>query len=344
MQDFVQFVGPNHTLQLFGVKLVGINAENGKKLLFTIVLVVFLSVVSHALRWLAQRKTWDKESQRVAFWAHQGTSIVLAVLMVVGAISIWFNNPTTLTTAAGMVTAGLAFALQRVVTAFAGYLLILRGKTFSVGDRITMGGVRGDVVALNFLQTVIMEMGQPAEGDQADPIWIQARQYTGRIVRISNANIFDEPVYNYTREFPYIWEEMRLPVSYTADRNRAERILLDVTRRHTIKIAEISEDALKELEKRYVIKRSELEPQIYWRLTDNWLEMTVRFIVPDYGIREIKSKISRDLLDELDRAGIGIASGTYEVVGMPPIKVEMMPSNGTGDGAPASLIGQASRS
>jgi small-conductance mechanosensitive channel len=300
----IQLVGPDHALQLFGVKLVGVNPENGKRLLFSVVLVIFLSLLSHALRWLAHRKTSDKETQRVGFWAHQAISIDIAIVMVVGVISIWFNNPATLTTAAGMVTAGLAFALQKVVTAFAGYLLILRGKTFSVGDRITMGGVRGDVIALNFLQTVIMEMGQPAEGDTGDPMWIQARQYTGRIVRISNANIFDEPVYNYTREFPYIWEEMRLQVPYTADRYKGEQILLEAVRKHTVKIAEIGDEALKELEKRYVMKRSELGPQVYWRLTDNWLEMAVRFIVTDYGIRDIKSKISRDLLEELDRAGI----------------------------------------
>ena len=106
--------------------------------------------------------------------------MVVSVVAVVVLISIWFDNPATLTTAAGMVTAGLAFALQKVVTSFAGYLLILRGRTFTVGDRITMGGVRGDVLAVNFLQTVIMEMGQPAEGDSGDPMWVQGRQYTGR--------------------------------------------------------------------------------------------------------------------------------------------------------------------
>lgn len=340
MGNFVQFVGPDHALQLFGVKLVGVNAENGKRLLFSIVLIVFLSLLGRALRWVAQREIRDKGAKRIAFWTHQGISIVLALVMVVGVISIWFNNPTNLTTAAGLVTAGLAFALQKVVTAFAGYLLILRGKTFSVGDRITMGGVRGDVIALNFLQTVIMEMGQPAVGDAADPMWVQARQYTGRIVRISNANIFDEPVYNYTREFPYIWEEMRLPVPYTADRHRAEQILLDATRKHTQKIAEMSEEALKEIEKRYVMKRSELEPHVYWRLTDNWIEMAVRFIVTDYGVREIKSKISRDLIGQLDRAGIGIASGTYEVVGMPPIKVQMVSGDGTRNAQPGAAIEQ----
>jgi small-conductance mechanosensitive channel len=331
--NLIQLVGPHQSVQFLGVRLVGVNAENGKKLLFSLCFVVLALMVGHALHWLARRNAWDRPGKRFAFWARQGISIAVAVLLLIGLVSIWFDNPATLTTAAGMVAAGLAFALQRVVTAFAGYLVILRGKTFTVGDRITMGGIRGDVIALTFLQTVIMEMGQPAEGDSGDPMWVQARQYTGRIVRLSNAVIFDKPIYNYTREFPYIWEEMRLPVPYNADRQRAEQILLDVAKKHTVKIADLSEEALHALERRYVLKRSELEPQVYWRLTDNWLEMTVRFIVPDFGIRSIKSQMSRDILDEFDRAKIGIASGTYEVVGMPPLNVQITQSNGVNSSA-----------
>ena len=73
-----------------------------------------------------------------------------------------------------------------------------------------MGGVRGDVIALGFIQTTIMEMGQPPSVESnADPaMWVRSRQYTGRVVTVTNAKIFDEPVYNYTRDFPYIWEEM----------------------------------------------------------------------------------------------------------------------------------------
>jgi small-conductance mechanosensitive channel len=326
MGSILQLVGPKQTVILFGVKLVGVNAENGKKLLFSVIFVVCVFLFGKFLRWIVRGRSWDKKSKRVAFWTRQGISIAVAIITVIGLISLWFDNPGTLTTAAGMVTAGLAFALQRVVTAFAGYLVILRGKTFSVGDRITMGGIRGDVVELNFLQTVIMEMGQPALGDQGDPMWVQARQYTGRMVHVTNANIFDEPVYNYNREFPYIWEEMRLPVPFSADRNRAEEILLEAAGKHTVKIAEVSEEALREMERRYVMKSSELKPTVYWRLTDNWIEMTVRFIVPVAGIRGIKSQMSRDILNAFDKAGIGIASGTYEVVGMPPIKVQIVPA------------------
>ena len=290
MGNVIQLVGPDQVVQLFGVKLVGVNAENAKKLLFSMVFVLCVMLVGRFLPWLAHRRTWDSASKRFAFWTHQGISIAVAITLVIGLISIWFNNPATLTTAAGIVTAGLAFALQRVITAFAGYLVILRGKTFSVGDRITMGGIRGDVIALTFLQTVVMEMGQPAEGDAGDPMWVQARQYTGRIVRVSNAVIFDNPVYNYTREFPYIWEELRVPIPYTADRNRAEQILLEAARKYTTKVAELGEAALKALEERYVMKRSELEPEVYWRLTDNWIEMTLRFLVPDTGIRPSKHR------------------------------------------------------
>ena len=124
--------------------------------------------------------------------------------MVVIVASIWFNDPTRLATAAGLVTAGLAFALQKVVSSVAGYLVILRGRNFTVGDRISMGGVRGDVIGLGFIQTTIMEMGQPPSVQSAEPaMWVKSRQFTGRIVTVANNKIFDEPVFNYTRDFPF---------------------------------------------------------------------------------------------------------------------------------------------
>lgn len=337
MEHFAQFVGPHRTLQLFGVKLIGVNADTGYKLLMSVVFVAAVYFIGRGLRWLAYRKAWSQAGKRFAFWTHQSVSITVAIIFVIGLVSIWVDNTARLTTAAGIVTAGLAFALQKPVTSFAAYIVILRGKTFSVGDRITMGGIRGDVISLSFLQTAIMEMGQPAVGDQGDTAWVQARQYTGRIVRVTNGVIFDNPVYNYTREFPYVWEEMRIPITYTADRARAEQILLDAAHRHTVNIQQMSEAALHSLEERYVLKSTDLEPKVYWRLTDNWLEMTVRFIVEESGIREVKNQISRQIMEQFDEAGIGIASATYDVVGVPPLRVQMVPgANGNQEqGSPA---------
>jgi small-conductance mechanosensitive channel len=193
---------------------------------------------------------------------------------------------------------------------------------YNVGDRIKMGGVRGDVMRIGFLQTTIMEMGQPPAEQQETPgMWVEARQYSGRIVSISNAQIFDEPVYNYTRDFPYLWEEMRIPVSYKDDRARAEQIILEAARRHALKEGELPAESLRELQRRYFMRGAGLEPRVYWRITDNWVELAVRFVVTEEGIREVKDRMSRYILAEFDKAGIGIASATYDIVGLPPLRI-----------------------
>ena len=244
--------------------------------------------------------------------------MIVALLMILGVVSIWFEDPTRLATALGLVAAGLSFALQKVITSLAGYFVILRGKTFTVGDRIAMGGVRGDVIALDFIKTTIMEIGQPPSYTNADAsTWVRSRQYTGRVVTVTNDKLFSEPVYNYTRDFPYLWEEMSLPITYTADREKAEQIILTVTRRHGLLTAALTDAERAEMERLFAVAADDLEPRVYYRLTDNWLELTVRFFAKERGVRALKDAMSRDILRAFDQAGIGIASATMAIVELP---------------------------
>ena len=137
-------------LHVFGVTLIGATAENGRKLLVTLALILIVFLVGWALRQLLRLFIGSRGGTRFHFWAKQAVSLILAIILIFGIASIWFDNPARLATAFALVGAGLAFALQRVITAVAGYFVILRGKTFNVGDRIVMGGVRGDVVNLSF--------------------------------------------------------------------------------------------------------------------------------------------------------------------------------------------------
>lgn len=310
-------------MHFLGIAWVGINAENGRKFALSLGFIVAVAVLHYVLR-ACNRLLLPGNRPRILrarFWVRQGIQLFTAILGVLGLISIWFDNPANLTTAFGLVTAGVAFALQQVITAFAGYFVILRGQNFNVGDRITMGGVRGDVVALGFIQTQIMEMGEPVGSDPSATSWVKSRQFTGRIVSVSNSKIFSEPVFNYTREFPFIWEEMTVPVRYADDRNRVEQILLEAAREHAVDPFEIEPAAREILEQHYHLRSIEIAPRVYWRLTDNWLEMTVRFLYKPHGTRSVKDSMSRDILAGLDAAGIGIASATYDIVGFPPIEM-----------------------
>ena len=310
-------------MEFLGIDWVGVNAENGRKLLLSMVFIAVVLLGSRALRWIigVALGRADQSSIQAKFWTRQGVSLLSAVILILGLLSIWFSDPTRLATAFGLMSAGLAFALQQVITSVAGYLVVLRGNTFTVGDRISMGGVRGDVLRLGFIQTTIMEMGQPGGASGDASMWVRSRQFTGRIVTVSNSKIFDEPVFNYTRDFPFIWEEMIIPITYEADRVKAEAVMLKATRNHAVDPNSVAQEYKDNLQHRFGVEPIELLPRVFYRITDNWLELTVRFVVGTHQIRATKDLISRDMLAGLDEVGIGIASTTYDIVGLPTIEV-----------------------
>jgi small-conductance mechanosensitive channel len=302
-----------------------LNGETEQRVLLTVALIAGIIVVSWLLQTLMRVTLRGNAEKRVSFWARQIVRLLGIIAVIVGVIEIWHPDAKSAGGAIGLITAGVAIALQRVITSFAAYLIILRGKIFNVGDRITIGGVRGDVIALDFMQTTVLEIGEtPGEQHDAPSVWITARQYTGRMIRVTNDKIFDSPVYNFTRVFPYLWEEMQLPISYKDDRREAERILLEVGHKHTDEIVREAKPHIEKLVKEYrLATMPEIEPHVYMRLTDNWVNLSLRFLIPIEGGRKIKDAMSRDLIDGLDAAGIGIASGTYEIVGMPKLEVQV---------------------
>jgi small-conductance mechanosensitive channel len=324
VQNNAAAAAPVQGAHVAGVTLIGATPGNLHKLLLTLGFILAAWLITRLLRFVLGLFIGSRSGTRFQFWAKQGVSLVVAAILILTVASIWFDNAATLAQAAALIGAGIAFALQRVITAVAGYFVILRGKTFNVGDRIVMGGVRGDVIDLSFMQTRIMEMGQsPKEQGDAPSMWIRSRQFTGRIVTVTNDKVFDEPVYNYTREFPYIWDEINLPVKYGDDSEHVEKLLLEAARRHALTHEKIGDDEVRRLKDQFGLDVGEIDPRVYWRMTDNWLELTLRFLAPDHGIRNIKDAMSRKILEGLYRAKIEIASGTYDIVGLPPLKVEL---------------------
>jgi small-conductance mechanosensitive channel len=306
-----------HGLKIFGVTLIGATQHNWHKLLLTFAFIAIAWVVAWTLRQILKLFIGSRSGTRFQFWAKQGVSLIVAGILILGVMSIWFDSPARLASVIGLIGAGIAFALQRVITAVAGYFVILRGKTFNVGDRILMGGVRGDVIGLTFMQTRIMEMGESPREKDDDKSWVHSRQFTGRIVTVTNDKVFDCPVYNYTHEFAYIWDEFGIPVHFHQDFAKADRIILKAAKKHALSGDRLGEEEVKRLEQRFGIEVGEIDPRVFWRITENWIELTIRFLGPDHGIRHIKDGMTRDILDGFDKAGITIAAVRQEAVTAP---------------------------
>ena len=301
-------------VRVFGVTLIGATPHNLHKLILTIGFILVAWVFAWILRTILGLFVGTRTGTRFQFWAKQGVSLIVAAILMLGVMSIWFDSPARLASVVGLIGAGIAFALQRVITAVAGYFVILRGKTFNVGDRIQMGGVRGDVIGLTFMQTRIMEMGESPREKDDDKSWVRSRQFTGRIVTVTNDKVFDCPVYNYTHEFAYIWDEISVPVAYAQDFTKAEKIILDAANSEAQTAKRLGKDEVKRVEARFGVETGDIEPKVFWRITEDWLELTVRFLGPDHGIRQIKDQISRHIVTEFAKANILIAANRQEGV------------------------------
>ena len=210
------------------------------------------------------------------------------------------------TVAFGVAGAGIAFALQEVIASVAGWVAISVGNFYSPGDRVQVGGIRGDVIDVSILRTTLMEMGE----------WVAADLYTGRIVRVANSFVFKEPVFNYSGGFPFLWDEIVLPVKYGSDWKLARDMLRGLVDEVLVGYAAEVKDSWLNMVRQYRVEEANVEPMITLRATDNWIEFTVRYVVDYRKRRWMKDHLFTRILEEVDKSGnqIRLASTTFEMV------------------------------
>jgi small-conductance mechanosensitive channel len=221
-----------------------------------------------------------------------------------------------LTVAFGVAGAGVAFALQEVIVSVAGWVAISLGHFYQIEDRVQLGGIMGDVIDIGILRTTLMECGD----------WVNADLYNGRIVRIANSFVFKEPVFNYSADFPFLWDEITMPVKYGSDcrmaRDILQRVVEEVVGDHTAR----ARAAWKGVIERYVVVEDErVEPVVTLVANDNWMEFTVRYVVDYKRRRSTKDRIFTRILEAFDQADgrVAIASTTIQIVETPAFDVRL---------------------
>ena len=236
-----------------------------------------------------------------------------AAILVVGAV--FSDKLGGLTVAFGVAGAGIAFALQEVIASVAGWLAVLFGGFFKTGDRVQLGGIVGDVIDVGILRTTIMECGQ----------WVRGDLYTGRVVLVANSFVFKEPVFNYSGDYPFLWDEIVVPVKYGSDVGLARRILTEVVTELTNACAQDAKAAWAAMVRRYLIEDASVEPMVTLVANDNWLEFTVRYVVDYKRRRSTKDQLFTRIIEALDatKGRVSMASATLHLVGAPVLDVRL---------------------
>ncbi|MFN3521173.1 MAG: mechanosensitive ion channel family protein [Phenylobacterium sp.] len=242
-------------------------------------------------------------------------SYLAAVLVTAAVFSRQLGG---LSVAFGVAGAGIAFALQEVIASVAGWLAIMFGGFFKVGDRVQLGGIKGDVIDIGVLRTTVMQIGE----------WVDADQYNGRIVRVANSFVFKEPVYNYSADFPFLWDEILVPIKYGSDHAFARRLIQSVAEEVVGGYAREAEAAWALVRGRYLTEPAGVEPVVSLVANENWIAFTLRYVVDYKSRRSTKDRLFTRLLEEIDAAGdrVGVAAATLNIEKLAPLEVRLRPA------------------
>ena len=252
--------------------------------IFTSLIVIFILWL---IRIIVVRILWRKtEDPYVRYRWRKATIYVVVImgLLIVG--RIWFVGIQSIATFLGLMTAGLAIALQDLVKSVAGWIFLMWRKPFIIGDRIQVGDNAGDVIDIRLFKFSLVEIGN----------WVSADQSTGRVIHLPNSLILTEVIANYTREFEFIWNEIPVLLTFESDWKKAKEILSEIALRHAAHISKDAEKRIKEASKRYLIFFSVLTPTVYTSVKDSGVLLTIRYLISARTRRGSEQAIWEDIL------------------------------------------------
>ncbi len=231
-------------------------------------------------------------------------AIVITILTALVILFFWARLLEYKGTFFGLLGAGFALAMREPLLSVAGRLSIWAGHMYRVGDRIEFNGMIGDVVSIGFFYTRMLEIGK----------WIPADQATGRLVQFPNASVYQSPIFNYTQNFSFIWDEIQLPVTYSSDVLAATEILVEVGQEYTQKFVEPAQSEIQKMRSSFLLPDLTLKPVVYTKVTSNYVELTMRYLVDARHRRDANSWIYWHMLNRLrPHTDITIGSGTMNV-------------------------------
>lgn len=262
---------------------LGLRIATQENLLLSVIVLVGLWLISRLLFRIASRRQTD--SRKLYQW-RKTTNYVVTGLGIILLVNIWFNGLQSIATFLGLLSAGLVLALKEPVLNMAGWVFLIWKRPLRIGDRIEINGHKGDVIDIRLFQFTINEIQS----------WVDADQATGRVVHIPNSQIFTNPQINYTYGFPFIWNELKVRITFESNWQEAKSILTEIAGKFSEDLSEDAQLRIKRESQRHLIFYKDFKPKLYTKVKKNGIELTVRYLCNLSRRRESENLIWEEVL------------------------------------------------
>jgi small-conductance mechanosensitive channel len=264
--------------------VVGVSTETLWRIIGTIVVVLLWVIIGRLGRRVIVRAV-DESASR--YHMTRVTGYVIGIVAVIVIARLWIQGIAGIATYFGLLSAGIAIALQDPLTNIAGWLYILIRRPFRVGDRIQVGTNTGDVVDIRPFRFVMLEIGN----------WVHADQGTGRILHVPNGLVFKNSIANYDEAFGYIWNELDVTVTFESDWRLAKKTLEHILQSQSEMIDAHVRKRIDEAAHVLHIKFPKLTPVVWTTVADSGIRLTMRYLCKPRARRSSSAHIWEEVLD-----------------------------------------------
>jgi small-conductance mechanosensitive channel len=215
--------------------------------------------------------------------------IALYLIAIAVSLSVLAGDASALLGSLGLVGLALSWALQTPIESFTGWLLNSFRSYYRVGDRIEVGDVFGDVYKIDVLTTTVWEAGGPGKA-------VAGAQPTGAMVTFPNWEVLRSNIINYSREFPFVWDEVTVSVGNESDLPYTAATL-EAVARDTIGPGMRQAAAQYEqlLSRARIAFDVDEQPRVFFSAADAWTNCTVRYLVDARKRRRTASDLAMAL-------------------------------------------------
>jgi small-conductance mechanosensitive channel len=228
---------------------------------------------------------------------------IIIALGILVAVALYSN----LAIYISIIAIGFALALQKYVASYFGYFIIVLTNMLHEGDRIRIGSYKGDVRHIGIFYLTLDEVGEDEK---------LGGELTGKILRIPNLLVLDNPVLNFSKGYEknckmmqcdYIFDEIRIPISSDSDILRAAKLLEEIIDTEDSEHLEQSKIAFAENYPAF-LKEAETDRRVLIHVEENRIWLKGKFVTP-YKVRnELRTNMYMRFIEHIGKdTGIKLA-------------------------------------
>jgi small-conductance mechanosensitive channel len=217
-------------------------------------------------------------------------------LVLFGLIFIWAAELREMALSVTAILVAIVIATKEVILCVMGAIMRASSGSFVIGDRIEVGGARGDVIDHGLLSTTILEIGA-------------GHQWTGRTLTIPNSMFLTTPIVNETESHHYVLHVIDVPVLWAPDWRQVEAALVDAAREISEPYLDQARRAIEMQAARQGLGKPSVEPRVHLTITEpGKLLFVLRMPCSARDKGDVEQQVLRRFLDVLRERELGSES------------------------------------